>query len=468
MKFISGEANNVNWVPNAKDLSNNMGIGKYGSCCAEMDIWEANSMATAYTPHTCDSDITQYRCEGTKCGDNASGERYDGVCDKDGCDINPFRMGNKNFYGRGDEYEVNTLKPMTVVTQFITDDGTDDGKLVEIRRFYVQDGNIIHSPASTILGPAGFTDTDSITDQFCEEKKILFEDVNDYQEKGGTPGMGDSLDRGHVAVLSLWDDVEVNMLWLDSAYPLNKDAAEPGVLRGECPGGSTSTPTYLRDTYPDGYVIFRSAAVGEIGSTLQVSPTQSPTPAPCDYCSAAPGSNQPECNNKPKADCMNMMNNEGKCFWNECSDSSPPTKSPTKAPTPGPTLRPTPGDDSSPTSSPTKSHECKSWCKDSPSPWTDKCEWFKCKLCEPCASLTDSPTTSPVTSSPTASPTSASTDGPTASPTGAGDDGDDDLASSISELIALLNTLMDLLNQFLSTFSVNTGSGTRLFRGSGN
>ena len=25
-------------------------IGKYGACCAEMDIWEANSRATAYTP----------------------------------------------------------------------------------------------------------------------------------------------------------------------------------------------------------------------------------------------------------------------------------------------------------------------------------------------------------------------------------------------------------------------------------
>ena len=72
-------------------------------------------------------------------------------------------MGNPNFYGRGDQYTVNTLKPMTVVTQFITDDGTDEGDLVEIKRFYVQDGNIIHSPKSTILEPAGFTDTDIVS-----------------------------------------------------------------------------------------------------------------------------------------------------------------------------------------------------------------------------------------------------------------------------------------------------------------
>merc|ERR1712085_55237 len=158
-------------------------------------------------------------------------------------------------------------------------------------------------------------------------------------EKGGNKGMGDSLDRGQVAVLSLWDDVEVNMLWLDSAYPLDKDPTDPGVLRGECPGGETSTPTYVREKHPDGYVIFRSAAIGEIGSTLQKAPTTSPTAAPCDFCGSRDGLNQPECSNKPYADCMNMVNNEGKCAWNECQTNptkapvaSPATKAPTKPP----------------------------------------------------------------------------------------------------------------------------------------
>ena len=53
IKFIDGEANVIDWIPNPNDQSNNMGLGKYGACCAETDIWEANSMATAYTPHTC-------------------------------------------------------------------------------------------------------------------------------------------------------------------------------------------------------------------------------------------------------------------------------------------------------------------------------------------------------------------------------------------------------------------------------
>merc|ERR1712152_119110 len=78
IKFISGEANVEGWVPNPKDLSNNMGMGKYGTRCAEMDIWEANSMATAYTPHPCtlgfDGKDPQYKCEGIECGDNDKGE----------------------------------------------------------------------------------------------------------------------------------------------------------------------------------------------------------------------------------------------------------------------------------------------------------------------------------------------------------------------------------------------------------
>lgn len=40
IKFIDGEANVIDWSPNPNDKSNNMGAGKYGACCAEMDIWE--------------------------------------------------------------------------------------------------------------------------------------------------------------------------------------------------------------------------------------------------------------------------------------------------------------------------------------------------------------------------------------------------------------------------------------------
>lgn len=69
--------------------------------------------------------------------------RYKGICDKDGCDFYSYRLNNKTFFGPGTEFQLDTTKPMTVVTQFLTNDGTDNGDLVEIRRFYVQDGHMI-------------------------------------------------------------------------------------------------------------------------------------------------------------------------------------------------------------------------------------------------------------------------------------------------------------------------------------
>ena len=43
VKFINGEANVDGWNPSPSDP--NAGSGKYGSCCMEFDIWEANSIS---------------------------------------------------------------------------------------------------------------------------------------------------------------------------------------------------------------------------------------------------------------------------------------------------------------------------------------------------------------------------------------------------------------------------------------
>lgn len=50
-----------------------------------MDLWEANSISTAYTPHPC-SKPGLVACTGNDCGDGDN--RYGGICDKDGCDFN--------------------------------------------------------------------------------------------------------------------------------------------------------------------------------------------------------------------------------------------------------------------------------------------------------------------------------------------------------------------------------------------
>merc|ERR1711943_84004 len=51
IKFINGEANSDGWQPSKTDP--NSGTGKYGTCCTEFDMWEGNSISTAYTAHSC-------------------------------------------------------------------------------------------------------------------------------------------------------------------------------------------------------------------------------------------------------------------------------------------------------------------------------------------------------------------------------------------------------------------------------
>ncbi|TFY80677.1 hypothetical protein EWM64_g3334 [Hericium alpestre] len=223
LKFINGLANIGNWTGDSN--SANSGTGEFGSCCSEMDVWEANSFSAAFTPHPC-SVTGQTECSGDQCGATS---RYSGVCDPDGCDFNSFRMGDTSFYGDG--LTVDTSKPFTVVTQFLTSDNTTTGTLSEIRRIYVQDGVVIQNSNSNI---AGVDTANSITEDFCTQQKTAFGDTNDFENHGGLPTIGESFGRGVVLVLSVWDDYAANMLWLDSDYPTDVPATNPGVARGTC------------------------------------------------------------------------------------------------------------------------------------------------------------------------------------------------------------------------------------------
>jgi len=174
-------------------------------------------------------------------------------------------MGDTGFYGHGSDYKIDSSKPVTIVTQFLTHDGTDTGDLSEVRRFYVQDGEVIPNSEATILGAGA---GNSITDDFCSKQKSKFGDLDDFTNKGALKQMGAALERGMVLVLSLWDDTDVNMLWLDAAYPTNEPPRKPGVLRGPCPGGETSEPKYLRATNPDADATFSQIKFGTINSTF--------------------------------------------------------------------------------------------------------------------------------------------------------------------------------------------------------
>jgi cellulose 1,4-beta-cellobiosidase len=263
IKFINGEANSKGWEPSPTDP--NSGVGHYGSCCAEMDIWEGNTVSHAYTAHPCTVD-GQTRCEGVDCGDDTTGQRYDGKCDKDGCDFAPYRMGNTTFFGPGSSFMVDSTKPMTVVTQFITSDGTDAGDLVEIRRKFVQGGKVIENPVA-VSGGAGHS---SITADFCGSMKKDFGDVDAFTQNGGLKAMGDALDKGMVLVMSLWDDYAAHMLWLDSDYPTDKPASQPGVARGTC-ATTSGDPKDVEADHPDSSVAYCNLRVGDMDTTYDAS-----------------------------------------------------------------------------------------------------------------------------------------------------------------------------------------------------
>merc|ERR1711981_1329593 len=207
LKFINNEANMEDWKPSETDP--NAGTGKYGSCCTEIDIWEANKISSAYTMHAC-SEGVQQRCSGTDCGDNGP-DRFKGLCDKNGCDIQSYRLGNTKFFGPGSDFQVDSTKPITVTTQFITNDNTDTGNLVEVKQFYTQNGKTIEHPSYTVNG----NKHDRLTEEFCEDWVATTKDGTNFIQKGGFKAM----DKGVVLVMSLWDDHDVNMLWLDSIYP---------------------------------------------------------------------------------------------------------------------------------------------------------------------------------------------------------------------------------------------------------
>lgn len=184
------------------------------------------------------------------------------MCDADGCDFNSYRMGDTSFLGKGGK--VDTSKPFTVVTQFISTDGTANGDLKEIKRFYVQGGTTIPNSESTVSGVTG----NSITDSFCAAQKTAFGDTNEFATKGGLKTMGAAIKKGMVLVMSIWDDHTANMLWLDAPYPPTKDASAPGVSRGTCSPDS-GAPDAVESASGSASVTYSNIKWGPIGSTFK-------------------------------------------------------------------------------------------------------------------------------------------------------------------------------------------------------
>ncbi|PSS05283.1 glycosyl hydrolase family 7 protein [Coniella lustricola] len=260
LKFIGGEANVEGWTASSNNA--NTGTGGMGSCCPEMDVWEANSYSAAYTAHPCES-ITPVICNGTACGGTYSGaaNRYNGECDPDGCDFNSYRQGVTNFYGDG--MTVDTSSPFTVVTQFLE----SGGALSEIRRYYVQNGEVIPNSYSTIAGTTAYN---SLTSAYCTAQATAFDAEGSFAAKGGWAGISKALAAPMVLVLSLWDDYYADMLWLDSTYPVG--STTPGSVRGSC-STSSGVPATIEASNPSSKVVYSNIKFGAINSTFSATGT---------------------------------------------------------------------------------------------------------------------------------------------------------------------------------------------------
>merc|ERR1712186_186496 len=81
---------------------------------------------------------------------------------------------------------------------------------------------------------------------------------------GGLKSMDAAMEKGMVLVLSLWDDHAVDMLWLDSTYPVG--SSDPGAARGSCSTDS-GKPDDVENSAPGSSVTYSNIRFGEIGST---------------------------------------------------------------------------------------------------------------------------------------------------------------------------------------------------------
>lgn len=336
IKFVKGEANIKDWTISTGDPWGNSGFGSYGACCAEMDLWEANSMSTALTPHP-STEEGLFICNGdSECG-SQQGDRYIAPTDRDGCDINPYRMGATTFYGPGSNFDVDTTKPFTVVTQF----HAPSGKLESINQYYIQNNKRIDPPNFAGLGSKE-------DDTFCAAQKAKFGDQDDFTKKGGMEKMGESLERGMVLVISLWDDIAVYMNWLDS-YDTKADPSKPGIKRGSC-DPDVGKPETLRTAHPDSHYSMTNLKWGDIGSTHPEFPDPTPSPSPVPPTPVPPTPSPSDCPGGSYENCLSACGSLSGAAFNICKGVCD-EKCPQPTPTPPPTTTPKPPSPPPPTPS---------------------------------------------------------------------------------------------------------------------
>ncbi|KAI0448510.1 glycoside hydrolase [Xylaria acuta] len=198
LRFINGKGNSEDWIPSNTDREK--GYGGLGSCCPQMAIWSANSISTSMAAHPCQK-TSQEECTASGCSGKypVASSRHEGECDADGCDFNPYRQGNIDFYGPGKV--VDTNKMFTVITQFVKG---DDGQLESIRRLYQQGGQTITNTGSSVPSVEG----NAIDSAFCVAQKKVFKDPDYFNLQGGVGKMSEALSKGMVLSMSIWHEIQ--------------------------------------------------------------------------------------------------------------------------------------------------------------------------------------------------------------------------------------------------------------------
>jgi len=102
-------------------------------------------------------------------------------------------------------------------------------------------------------------------------------------------GMGEAMRRGLTLVMSMWDDHDVGMIWLDATDPYPVPAGKKGAPRGTC-NQTSGDPKFVEKYHPHSYVIYKDLKYGEIGSTYSSSGPSPPTPP-----SGCPGGSLSSC-----------------------------------------------------------------------------------------------------------------------------------------------------------------------------
>ena len=101
-------------------------------------------------------------------------------------------------------------------------------------------GTAIRKPTAPGSSYAGSKTYTSITDEMCDTQKDYFTDVNDFKVKGGIKAMGEAMKRGMVLTLSMWDEHDVGMIWLDATDPYPVPAGKKGAKGGADPAAASA------------------------------------------------------------------------------------------------------------------------------------------------------------------------------------------------------------------------------------